>query len=100
MRNKVSNAGLTSLAERCPLLSFFCISGLKYVTDVGVARLGSGCPQLTHLDLSGVVKLSDGNRRDFALTGIQVRALHAEDFTKISVDVHGEDRQAFYHNMS
>lgn len=69
---QVTNPGVTSLCEGCPLLSFLRMAGLTYVTDVGVARLGVGCPRLHHLDLTGLVKLSDGRQRDFALTGLQV----------------------------
>lgn len=76
-RLKVSNAGVTSLCERCPLLEYLGMASLKHVTDIGVARLGSSCTRLTHLDLSGIVNLSDGMQRDFALTGIQVMTHHA-----------------------
>ena len=71
-RPQVSNAGVTSLCERCPLLTHLGMSGLKHVTDTGVARLSAGCPRLTHLDMSGLINLSDGMQRDVALTGVQV----------------------------
>lgn len=69
---QVSNAGVTSLCEKCPLLAHLGLASLKHVTDIGVARLGAGCTRLTHLDMSGFVNLSDGMQRDFAFTGIQV----------------------------
>lgn len=70
---QVSNAGVTSLCEKCPLLAHLGMSSLKHVTDIGVARLGAGCTRLTYLDMSGFVNLSDGMQRDFAFTGVQVR---------------------------
>lgn len=70
--NQVSNVGVTSLCERCPLLVHLGMAHLKYVTDIGVARLGVGCPILRHLDMTGFVTLSDGMQRDFAFTGVQV----------------------------
>lgn len=70
---QVTNAGVGSLSERCPLLAHLKLNRLKYVTDVALARLGAGCPRLSYLDLSGLVMLSDGTQRDFALTGLQVK---------------------------
>lgn len=72
---QVSNAGVTSLCESCPLLSHLAMARAKLVTDVGIARLGAGCPSLTHLDMSGLVNISDGMQRDFAVMGIQVQCL-------------------------
>lgn len=73
--HQVSNAGVTSLCEKCPLLAHLGMASLKHVTDIGVARLGAGCTRLTHLDISGFVNLSDGMQRDFAFTGVQVWVL-------------------------
>lgn len=49
--SRVSDAGLTAIAEGCPLRKLN-LCGCQLITDNGLTAIARGCPDLVYLDIS------------------------------------------------
>ena len=64
MAFKITDVGLLSLAEKCPLMKYIRCDGCDNLTDVGMSWIGRGCRGLQHLDLKNCTKISNAGVRN------------------------------------
>ena len=56
---RAAAAGVSSIVNGCPHLTFINLSGCRSITDIGVSAIAEGCPHLTSINLTYCCKLTD-----------------------------------------